>query len=102
MPVDPAALGAATLSLTQAVTLFQTFLPKFTDIRKADPADADTVRDVRIGEIGAVSLTIGIGAMASALTGSSAPAVVAVLSSAGLVLLYESALSSTSEVNVNA
>ena len=102
MAVDPAASGAAILSLTQSVTLFQALLPKFSDIRKASPNDEDTVRDVRIGEIGAVALTLGIGGMASAITGSSAPAVVALVSCVGLVFLYESALASTREVNTSA
>lgn len=95
MPVDGGLIGPATLGMTQGVTLFQSFLPKFTDIRKADPANnPDFVKDVRMGELAASLLTIGLGAMMSGLTGSAVPSVVAVLASAGLILLYETALMS--------
>ena len=102
MPVDPAALGAATLALTQSVGLFQTILPPFTEIRKADPADTGFVADVRMAETGAVALSLGIGLIASGMTGSPAPAVIAVVSTVGLVILYESALSRPREVAANA
>lgn len=90
MAADP---GLALLSVTQAVGLFQAFLPKFTEISAADPADNPQLEaDVRRGEFAAVMLTLGIGGMASALTQSPTPAMVAALSSLGLVILYESAL----------
>lgn len=94
MAVDPNVIGPATLSMTQALSLFDSFLPKFTDLGKADPNDINVVRDVRMGELAAVLMTLGIGGMTSALTGSSVPAVVALVTCTGLVLLYESALRS--------
>lgn len=102
MPVDPAALGSATLALTQSVGVFQTILPKYTEIRNADPGDENFVRDVRVGELGAVAISLLIGAIASGMTGSPAPTVIALITSTGLVVLYESALSSRSEVNTDA
>lgn len=101
--MDGNVIGAATLSMTQSLSLFQTFLPKFSDIGKADPAtNTELVRDVRMGEIAAVLMTLGIGGMTSALTGSSVPAVVALITCGGLVVLYEAALSSRGEVNLDA
>ena len=98
--MDGNVIGAATLSMTQSLTLFHQFLPTFADISKADPqVDKAVVRDVRLGELAAVLMTLGIGGMTSALTGSSVPAVVALITAGGLVMLYEAALSSTGEVN---
>ena len=50
MPVDPALIGPTTLGLTQSISLFQGFLPKFNDIRKEDPTNnPGFVSDVRMG-----------------------------------------------------
>lgn len=93
MAVDPGIFGPASLGMTQAIAQFQTFLPSFTEIRKADPnEDAAMVQDVRMGELAAVLLTLGIGGMVSSLTGSPVPAVVSAVTCFGLVCLYESAL----------
>lgn len=90
---DPAVIGPATLSMTQSLALFQNFLPSFADISRADPeTDVSIVNDVRRGELAAVLMTLGIGAMTSALTESPVPSVVALVTCTGLVLLYESAL----------
>jgi hypothetical protein len=92
---DPSVIGAATLSMTQSLSLFGNFLPHFSEISAADPdMNPDIVRDVRMGEFAAVMMTMGIGAMTSALVGSSTPAVVALITSGGLVLVYEYALKS--------
>lgn len=103
MAVDPHIIGPATLSMTQALTLFQNFLPRFAEVRLADPdKNPDVIRDVRMGELAAVLMTLGIGGMTSALTGSQVPAVIAFATCVGLVALYEYALSARSEVNTNA
>ena len=102
MAVDPGIIGPATMSITQSLSLFQGFLPRFTDIRKENPlGNPEFVKDVRMGELAASLLTIGIGAMMSALTGSSVPAVLALITVIGLVTLYESALKSNAVVEVN-
>jgi hypothetical protein len=103
MAVDPHVIGPATLSMTQALALFQNFLPKFSEIRLADPElNEGLVQDVRMGEFAAVMMTLGIGAMTSALTGSAVPSIVALVTSGGLVLLYEYALQARSGVNTDA
>jgi hypothetical protein len=100
MPVDPAVIGPTTFAVTQAVSSFNAFLPSFRDISQADPNNAGFVRDVRLGEFAAVMLALGIGGMASALTGSPVPTTIAVLTSAGLVMLYEYALRNGGEYAV--
>ena len=85
--------GAASLAIGQGVASFAVFLPKLTDVRKYNPKDnPDFAADVRVGEIAAVSVTMGIGLISSALTGSQAPAIVSLLVCAILVTLYESVL----------
>jgi hypothetical protein len=97
---DPQAVGMATLCMTQSLTLFQQFLPRFQEINTADPSkDIGMVRDVRMGELAAVITTLGIGGMTSALSGSSTPAVVAAITAGGLILLYEYALANRAEAD---
>lgn len=95
MPVDAAIIGPATLSITQAIGSFSTFLPRLSDIRKEDGTNPEFVNDVRVGEIAAVAVTVGVGAIVSSLTGSPVPAVVAVVVAIGLVMLYEATLNTT-------
>jgi hypothetical protein len=91
--MDSAGVGMATLCMTQSLTLFQNFLPRFQEISAANPdEDAGMVADVRMGELAAVITTLGIGGMTSALSGSSVPAVVSAITAGGLILLYEYAL----------
>lgn len=94
MPLpNPEVFGPATLAVTQGVTAFSTFLPKFSDVRRNHPDDnPDFAGDVRMGEVAAVTVTMGIGLIASSLTGSSVPAMVSALTCLVLVMLYESTL----------
>lgn len=99
MPIDPGLIGPTTLGLTQSLSLFQGFLPKFSDIRKEDPTNnPDFVKDVRMGELAAAMLTIGIGAVMSSLTGTPYPAIISLISALGLIVLYETALQSNASV----
>ena len=83
-------LGPATLAATQSISLFTTLLPPLTDVRRADPVEnPDIAADVRMGEIAAVSITLGLGAVTSALTKSNIPVITAAFASLGLVFLYE-------------
>lgn len=93
MPVPPEIIGPATLGVTQGIGAFTTFLPKLSDVRKANPTDDPAMAaDVRLGEIAAVSATVGIGIITSSLTGSPIPAYTALAMSLVLVTLYECTL----------
>lgn len=97
MPVDPQLIGPATLAMTQSLSLFQGFLPKFEDIRKHPyGASPGFETDVRMGEVAATILTLGIGTIATGLTGSKVPVLVSLVSAVGLIVLYESALHANS------
>lgn len=87
--------GPAMLSVTTGVQAFYTLLPKLSEIRKADPVNnPDIAADVRMGEVGAVALTLGVGAIASSLTQSPLPAVTGLVMALVLVSVYETALRS--------
>lgn len=91
--VPPELIGPATLAVAQGVNAFTTFLPRLADIRKADPdTDASMAADVRMGEVAAITLTVGVGAVISSLTGSPVPVMVAVVISVMMFCLYESTL----------
>jgi flagellar basal body L-ring protein FlgH len=91
--MDPAIVGPASLAISQGINSFSQFLPKLSDVRRANINDnPDVAADVRMGEIAAVTLTVGVGAIVSSLTGSSAPAVVSVLVAGTLVCVYEATL----------
>jgi hypothetical protein len=93
MPIDPGLIGPTTIALSSAVSAFQTFLPSISDIRKKSPeSDPEFAADVRMGEAAAIGITMGVGVILSNLTGSSAPAIVALLCSIGLIVLYETTL----------
>jgi hypothetical protein len=83
------------LSVTQGVQAFHSFLPNFVDIRRNNPNDDPVFAgDVRMGELAAATTTIGIGLIASSLTGSPVPTYTAILMSFILVALYEYTLRS--------
>jgi hypothetical protein len=94
VPVDPQASSAALLAMTQAIGAFTTFLPPLAEVRKKTLDDPLFAGDVRLGEVAAVGLTIGVGAIVSGLVGSNAPMLVSVVTAVGLVFLYESTLRS--------
>lgn len=89
---NPDLLGPTSLAITQGVSAFMAFLPKLSDVRKSNLTDVDMVGDVRLGEIAATTLCVGMGTIVSSLTGSSIPTFIAVLVSAILVCIYEGAL----------
>ena len=87
--------GPAMLSVTTSVQAFYTLLPKLSEVRKADPvSNPDIAADVRMGEVGAVALTLGVGAIANSLTRNPLPAVTGVAMALVLVAVYEAALKS--------
>lgn len=93
MPVPSDAVGPATLAITQTVGAFSFFLPRLSDVRRASTKDnPDMVGDVRMGEIAAGALCLGIGAIVSSMTGSPYPAIVALAMFLILWCVYEAAL----------
>lgn len=97
MSDNRAAIGVATLAITQGYAQFNVFLPKLSDVRRAAPGDG-VGADVRVGELAAVAGTMGVGIIVSSLAGSKVPAFVSLLVCALMVGIYETVLHHRSEV----
>lgn len=82
-------LGVAAIALTQTYAQFQSYMPKITDVRKADPADTEMIGDVRMGEIASLIGSLGVGLIVSSITGDPTPTYVSVGVSLMLIALYE-------------
>ncbi len=86
-------IGPFSLIVSIAFGAFTHFLPPLSEVRRGDPANnPDLVGDVRMGEIAAITLTIGVGTIMSSLAKSPVPAFMALLIVLVLVCLYETAL----------
>lgn len=91
--LDPGMVGLGMQIVSSGVSQFQNMLPKISEVRKADPVrNPDVAADVRMGEVAAVTLTVGFGLVASAFTKDPTPAILAAFISLALVILYESTL----------
>lgn len=88
---DGQSVGIATLAITQGIAQFNVFLPRLSEVRKAQPGD-DVSADVHVGEIAAIAGTVGVGVIASSLSGSKLPLIVSVVVSVLMVVVYESVL----------
>lgn len=91
-----ASVGIATLAITQGFAQFNVFLPRISDVRKAAPGD-DISADVHVGELAAIAGTMGVGIIASSLSGSKLPAIVSGIVCILMVGIYESVLRSSPE-----
>lgn len=88
---NPEALGPSSIALGTATSAFMGFLPKFSEIRRADPNDEGMNKDILLGQIAAVAVSVGTGVIVSSLTGSPIPAFVAVLMCVILLGCYNAA-----------
>lgn len=85
--------GPASLAAGQTLSTFSTFLPRLSEVRKANKdVDTDIVGDVRLGEVAASAISIGIGVIASSLSGSPIPMYAAAFIAVILIVVYEAAL----------
>lgn len=91
--MDGAILSLALTSATQAATAFPNFIPSFSEIRRSDPERNDRLAgDVRMGEVAAITMTMGVATIATSLTGSMIPMLAGAFMSLIMVILYEYAL----------
>lgn len=89
---SPEMLGPATLGVGQTIGAFQFFLPKLSDVRKATMDDVDMVGDVRMGEVAALTVCLGVGAIVSSMTGSVVPIAASAVMAMVLICIYETTL----------
>lgn len=86
------AFGPAALAAGQTLSSFSTFLPRLSDVRKAGVGDKDMIGDVRLGEVAACAISLGIGMIASSLSRSPIPMYASAFIAVILIVVYESAL----------
>lgn len=84
--------GPAMLGVSAGIQAFQSMLPRITDIRKETTDNSSFAADVRLGEVAASTLTIGVGIIASSLTQSVIPVYTSMLMAIILIAIYESTL----------
>lgn len=92
MSVDPIAMSVATLAISTSMGAFYQMLPPISEVRRKSADEPGFAADVRVGEVAAASISLGIGAITSGLSGSNVPIIVSVVMATGLILLYESTL----------
>lgn len=93
MPInDPVTLSVTTVAITTAVGAFYQMLPPISEVRKRSASESEFAADVRVGEVAAASIALGIGAIASSLSGSVTPVLVSLIFAGGFIFLYESIL----------
>lgn len=81
------------LAVSMGVQVFESLTPPIAEVRKRTPqSDPAFAADVRVGEVSAAVITIGVGVIASALARSSVPLWIALLVTAMMMLVYECTL----------
>lgn len=88
---ENSALGPASISLGSTTSAFIAFLPSFTEVRRAAPDDEGMTKDIHLGQIAAIAVSMGTAVIVSSLSGSPAPVVAAAIMSAVLVWCYRNA-----------
>lgn len=96
-------LATAILIVGEGAALFAAFCPSWFTVRSPffheQSARAGNVRSIRQGETAATILTVGMGAAASVLTGSSLPIAGAVVVSVAMVAGYEYSMRNPAKVD---
>lgn len=87
-------LSLSLVTVTVGITLFTTFLPKFTEIRQASAADGVMRRDVNTGLMTASIVVLALAAGLAYATKDGTPLMIGGATSAGLIVAYETALHS--------
>ena len=85
-------IGPAFIAVTQGINVFNTLMPPLDDIRVSDPSDMHMSQSVRTAEWAGTVITLSLGILASALSNSSAPFVIALIIVGVLVFIYERTL----------
>lgn len=88
--MDANVISASIAAGTSAVGVFTSMLPHVTDVR--DNTDTQTIKHVRVGELSASTIVLGIGLLVSILHKDPAPFFIALLACVFLCGMYESLL----------
>lgn len=95
MAADPAGMTAATVSIGQTVFAYSYFLPRLSEVRRADASDPLMRGDVMLGQLAAGSVSMAVGVLLTALTGSQTPVVATLFIAVVIAVIYQYALNGT-------
>lgn len=92
MVADPGTVAAASVSIGQTVVAYQFFLPRLSEVRRADPGEPGMRGDVLLGQIAAAGLSVGVGGTLTWLTGSPIPLWVTIFTAVIIAAVYQFAM----------
>lgn len=92
MPADPAGITAATISIGQTTFAYSYFLPRLSEVRRADPGDSLMRGDVMLGQLAAGAVSMAVGVLLSAMTQSQLPIIVTVFVAVVIAVIYQYAM----------
>lgn len=92
MPPDAGTSAAASIALGQTVGAYAYFLPPLREVRRAGSTDPQMRGDVRMGQIAAGALSLGVAAILANLTKSTVPVIGTLIVALIIAFLYETAL----------
>lgn len=89
--MNDTAISASLMAGTTAIAVFTGMVPHMAEVHAAS-VNSDTARATRVGEVASAAIVLAVGLMASSLTHSSAPIMVAVAACLILAGCYETVL----------
>ncbi len=89
---DGSGITASTIALGQTGFLYSWFLPKLSEVRRADPADPTMRGDVLLGQIAAGSVSMTVGLLLSFLTDSKLPVITTLFVAIVIAVVYQYAM----------
>lgn len=70
---DPGAVSVSAIAIGQTVVAYQFFLPRLSEVRRADPGEPGTRGDVYLGQIAAGGVSLAVGVLIAVISGSWVP-----------------------------
>lgn len=89
---DPGMVSISAIAIGQTVVAYQFFLPRISEVRRADPSDAAMQGDVVLGQIGAGAVSMAVAVVVAVLSGSAVPVWVALVVAAIIAGIYHYAM----------
>lgn len=87
---DQGGTTASTIAIGQTVFAYSYFLPRLSEVRRAN--DAATRGDVLLGQLAAGSVSLAVGGLLSWMTSSSLPVLTTLLIAAIIAAVYQFAM----------
>lgn len=93
--VDPNGVTASTIAIGQTVFSYSYFLPRLSEVRRADVGDPMMRGDVMLGQLAAGAVSVTVGMLLTWMTGSSLPVVTTLAIAVIIAVIYQYALTGT-------